>query len=155
MHVIDAADGDPAEQFRAVDDELAAYGAGLDELPQIVVLNKIDIAPDPQLEVQDERVVAVFPLSCATGEGVERFKRSLFSLVPEPDDEPVDDEAVPGFLVYRPKPRRAAFRLLRTDRGFRVVGRPPDEDELAEALRAAGAREGDEVAIGDEEFEYR
>ncbi|HEX3453348.1 MAG TPA: GTPase ObgE [Gaiellaceae bacterium] len=155
LHVIDAADGDPAGQFRAVDAELAAYGAGLDELQQIVVLNKIDIAPDPQLDVDDERVVAVFPLSCATGEGVERFKRSLFALVPEPDEEPVDDEAVPDFLVYRPKPRRAAFRLLRTDRGFRVVGRPPDEDELAAALRAAGARDGDEVAIGDEEFEYR
>jgi GTP-binding protein len=155
VHVIDAADGDPAGQFRAVDAELAAYGAGLDELPQIVVLNKIDIAPDPQLEVDDERVVAVFPLSCATGEGVERFKRSLFALVPEPEEEPIDEEAVPDFLVYRPKPRRASFRLLRTDRGFRVVGRPPDEDELAAALRAAGARDGDEVAIGDEEFEYR
>jgi GTP-binding protein len=155
VHVIDAADGNPAGHFRAVDAELAAYGAGLDELPQIVVLNKIDIAPDPRLDVDDERIVAVFPLSCATGEGVERFKRSLFSLVPEPDDAPVDDGAVPDFLVYRPKPRRAAFRLLRTDRGFRVVGRPPGEDELAEALRAAGAREGDEVAIGDEEFEYR
>jgi GTP-binding protein len=155
VHVIDAAGGDPAEQFRAVDAELAAYGAGLDELPQIVVLNKIDIAPDPHLDVADERIVAVSPLSCATGEGVERFKRSLFALVPEPTDEPVDEDAVPDFLVYRPKPRRAAFRLLRTDRGFRVVGRPPDEHELAEALRAAGAREGDEVAIGDEEFEYR
>jgi GTP-binding protein len=155
VHVIDAADGDPAEHFHAVDEELAAYGAGLDALPQIVVLNKIDIAPDPRLDVDDERIVAVFRLSCATGEGVERFKRSLFALVPEPDDEPVAEDAVPDFLVYRPKPRRAAFRLLRTDRGFRVVGRPPDEDELAEALRVAGAREGDEVAIGDEEFEYR
>ncbi len=155
VHVIDAADGDPAERFHAVDAELAAYGAGLDELPQVVVLNKVDIAPDPHLDVDDERIVAVFPLSCATGEGVELFKRSLFALVPEPQEEPVDEEAVPDFLVYRPKPRRAAFRLLRTDRGFRVVGRPPDEDQLAEALRAAGAREGDEVAIGDEEFEYR
>jgi hypothetical protein len=57
--------------------------------------------------------------------------------------------------VYRPKPRRAPFRILRTDRGFRVVGTPPDDDELTEALRAAGAREGDEVAVGDETLEYR
>src|SRR2546423_152817 len=46
VHVIDAAAGDPAEQFRAVDHELTAYGAALAALPQIVVLNKIDIAPD-------------------------------------------------------------------------------------------------------------
>ncbi len=154
VHVIDAAAGDCAEQFHAVDGELAAYGGGLDELPQIVVLNKIDIAPDPVLGVDDERILAVFPLSCATGEGVELFRRSLFSLIPAPAEPVVDEGAVPDFLVYRPKPRRASFRILRTDRGYRVVGRPPDEDELAAALKAAGAREGDEVAIGDEEFEY-
>jgi GTPase len=156
VHVIDAAAGDPAEQFHAVDSELSAYGAGLDELPQIVVLNKIDIAPEPVLGVDDERILGVFPLSCATGEGVELFRRSLFSLIPEPASHVVDEGAgaVPDFLVYRPKPRRASFRILRTDRGYRVVGRPPDEDELAAALKAAGAREGDEVAIGDEEFEY-
>src|SRR6478735_700890 len=49
VHVIDAAAGDPADQFRAVDRELGAYGHGLEELPQIVVLNKVDIAPDPVL----------------------------------------------------------------------------------------------------------
>jgi GTPase len=155
VHVIDAAAGDPGLQFRAVDRELAEYGAGLDELPQIAVLNKIDIAPDPVLDVTDARILAVFPLSCATGEGVELFKRSLFSLIPEPAEPRVDEEAVPDFLVYRPKPRRAPFRILRTDRGFRVVGTPPAEDELADALRAAGAREGDEVAVGEETFEYR
>ena len=156
VHVIDAAAGDPAEQFRAVDGELSAYGAGLDELPQIVVLNKIDIAPDPAFDLGDERVLGVFRLSCATGEGVELFKRSLFSLIPA-TAEPAEPEAapMPDFLVYRPKPRRAPFRILRTDRGYRVVGTPPDEDELAEALRAAGAREGDEVVVGEDVLEYR
>ena len=65
VHMIDAAAGDPAEQFRAVDRELGAYGHGLDALPQIVVLNKIDIAPGPVLGVEDDRILGVFPLSCA------------------------------------------------------------------------------------------
>jgi GTPase len=155
VHVIDAAAGDPADQFRAVDRELAAYGHGLEGLPQLVVLNKVDIAPDPSLDVDDERILGVFPLSCATGEGVELFRRSLFSLIPPPEEIVPDETAVPDFLVYRPKSRRPPFRILRTDRGYRVVGRPPDEDELAEALKAAGAREGDEVVIGEESFEYR
>src|SRR5438874_5637707 len=52
IHVIDASH--PAdEQWRLIDAELAAYGAGLDERPQIVVLNKIDLAPDPELTVED------------------------------------------------------------------------------------------------------
>ena len=155
VHVIDAAAGDAVEQFRAVDRELAAYGHGLEHLPQIVVLNKIDIAPDPVLDLDDERLLGVFPLSCATGEGIEVFKRSLFSTIPAPVDAVPEEDPVAGFLVYRPKPRRPAFRILRTDRGYRVVGRAADEDELAEALKAAGAREGDEVAVGDETFEYR
>jgi GTPase len=156
VHVIDAVAGDPAEQFHAVDRELGAYGHGLEELPQIVVLNKIDIAPDPVLDVDDERILAVFPLSCATGEGVELFRRSLFSLIPPPVEVAHGpEEAVADFLVYRPKPRRPPFRILRTDRGYRVVGRPPNEEELEEALRAAGAREGDEVAVGEETFEYQ
>jgi len=40
-----------------------------------------------------------------------------------------------------------------SDTGFRVAGRPPGDEELAEALRAAGAKEGDEVAMGDEVVE--
>ena len=58
------------------------------------------------------------------------------------------------FLVYRPQPRRRSYRVLRTDRGYRVAGRPPaDPDELERALRAAGAKSGDEVVVGDETLE--
>src|SRR5207247_3919324 len=47
LHVIDASEGDAAERWRVIDRELAAYGACLDERPQTVVLNKIDLQPDP------------------------------------------------------------------------------------------------------------
>src|SRR5690349_12086061 len=47
VHVIDASEGDPAERFAQIDRELAAYGAGLAERPQIVVLNKIDLVSAP------------------------------------------------------------------------------------------------------------
>ena len=52
VHVIDASKP-TEEQWRTIDAELAAYGAGLDELPQIVVLNKIDLVPDAR--VRDRR----------------------------------------------------------------------------------------------------
>ena len=155
VHVIDAADGEPDERWASIDRELSAYGAGLDELPQVVVLNKIDLLPEPpELGVEDERIIAVYPVSAATGAGVEEFKRALFSHVPEaealPEEKP---EGLADYLVYRPGPRRRRYRIFRTDTGFRVVGRPPGDEELGEALRAAGAKEGDEVAIGDEVVE--
>ena len=142
VHVIDVAVGDPAEQFAAVDGELSAYGAGLELLPQIVALNKIDLLTSPpDFGLDDERISGVFRLSCATGEGVTEFKRVLFSLIPPVDEMPVDDSAMADFLVYRPRPRRPSFRILRTDRGYRVVGAPPPETELEQALRAAGVKE--------------
>jgi GTP-binding protein len=139
VHVIDASQ--PAdEQWRTIDAELGAYGAGLDERPQIVVLNKVDLEPDPAFTIDDPRVIAVFGLSCATGEGVEEFRRRLFALVPEPEVEEQGDELA-DYLVYRP------------EGGYRVTGTPPSEEELERALKAAGARKGATVEVGDEEFE--
>jgi GTP-binding protein len=151
VHVIDAAAGDPAEQFCQIDHELAEYGAGLDQQRQVVVLNKVDLLPEaPELCVQDERIVAVFAVSAATGAGIDDFRRKLFELCPPEPAPEVDPEALADFLVYRPQPRAPTFRILRTDRGFRVQGRPPSSEELEAALRAAGARKGSEVEVGDE-----
>src|SRR5207237_8644309 len=83
VHVIDAAAGDPAEQFREIDRELAAYGAGLDGRPQIVVLNKIDLLrSSPTLQVDDERIVGRVAVSAATGFGIDELKSLLPSTVP-------------------------------------------------------------------------
>jgi GTP-binding protein len=156
VHVIDAAAADPEEQFRTIDEELRAYGAGLETRPQVVVLNKVDLlAGPPQFAVEDERILRVFALSCATGQGVEEFRRALFELVPAPAaDAPPPEQELADFLVYRPRPdRRPRFRVLRTDRGFRIVGEAPQGEELERALRAAGARRGALVEVGDEELE--
>ena len=152
LHVIDAAAGDAAEQFRTIDRELAAYGAGLEARLQVVVLNKLDLlAEPPELRLDDPRVERVFAVSCATGAGIEDFRRALFELVPAAEAAPpADEEGLADFLVYRPKPRGRPYRILRTDRGFRVAGTPPPEEELEAALRAAGARTGAEVEVGDE-----
>jgi GTPase len=151
VHVIDASH--PAdEQWRLIDAELGAYGAGLDERPQIVVLNKIDLVPEPEFTIDDPRVIAVLRVSCATGAGIDELRRQLFMLVPEPVVEVRPDELA-DFLVYKPEPKARGWRLLRTDGGFRVLGTPPSDEELERALKAAGARKGAVVEVGDEELE--
>jgi GTP-binding protein len=152
LHVIDASKPID-EQWHTIDAELRAYGEGIDELPQIVVLNKIDIAPDPEFAIDDPRVIAVFPLSCATGEGLDDFRRRLFALVPEAEPQERAEDELADFLVYRPQPKARGWRLLRTEGGFKVLGTPPSEAELERALRAAGAKDGTTVELGDEEFE--
>src|SRR6266498_3645425 len=149
VHVIDAFEGDPAERFEAIDRELRAYGAGLAERPQAVVLNKLDLlSSPPTLPLDDGRIVGVFGVSCATGEGIPELRRALFSLVPQQVDSAPDESGLADFLVYRPQPDpRRGFRILRTDRGFRVVGTPPGDEQLEAALREAGAKRGDEVEV--------
>ena len=63
----------------------------------------------------------------------------------------LDDDGMIEFLVYRPRPvGRGGFRILRTDRGFRVTGSTPGPDELEAALRAAGAKTGAQVEVDGE-----
>jgi GTP-binding protein len=153
IHMIDASH--PAdEQWRMIDAELAAYGAGLDALPQIVVLNKIDLEPDPAFGIADDRIAAVFRISCATGAGVEELQKALFTLVPEPEPALVAADEPADFLVYRPQPKQRPWSLFRIEGGFRVVGTPPSGEELERALREAGAKRGVSVEVGDESYEY-
>src|SRR5215204_90124 len=82
VHVIDAAAGDLAGRFALIDNELSAYGAGLDRLPQIVVLNKVDVAGDVSFEMEDDRVLRVIRASAITGAGIDELVNALFELCP-------------------------------------------------------------------------
>jgi GTP-binding protein len=140
VHVIEGQAGDVDERFATIDRELHAYGAGLYERPQIVVLNKADLGSSP-LDVDDPRVLAVIETSTVTGQGIEDLKRALFRFVPESAPALSGNEEMADFLVYRPTgTRRRAFRIFRTDRGFSVRG-----DASEDALRAAGVKPDDEV----------
>jgi GTP-binding protein len=140
LHVIEAQADDVAERFAAIDNELEAYGAGLAERPQIVVLNKVDLGRS-SFEPDDDRVLGVVYTSAVTGVGIDELKRLLFQFVPESAPAPSGNQELADFLVYRPTaPRRRPFRIFRTERGFRVRG-----DATEEALRAAGVKPDDEV----------
>ncbi len=157
LHVIDASADDLVERFGAIDRELAAYGAGLDRRPQVVVLNKIDLlASPPTLDIADERIVRVVATSTVTGEGIDELKRALFELCAIESPRAEEEPGLPEFLEYRPKPRRGpAFRILRTDRGYRIAGKAPPAAELEEALRRAGIRPGAEVEVEGEALEWQ
>jgi GTPase len=159
LHVLDSSEGDAAERWQTIDAELEAYGAGLDARPQVVVLNKTDLQPEPPgFDVDDERIVRVLRVSAATGAGIDELKRALFELVPPEEivpSVPADEQELVDYLVYRPQPSRRAYRVFRTESGFRVVGRPPGPAELEAILKAAGAREGDEVEVGDETLQWQ
>ena len=133
LHVIDAHEDDPVERFRTIDRELSAYGAGLAERPQILVLNKVDLLPEPPaLEVDDERIVAVVATSTVTGAGIEELERVLFQLIPE---------APP--LPWAGERRRGAGRLPRLPSAASlppVVPRAPHRSRVHRHRQGPGVR---------------
>ncbi len=144
LHVIEAHE-DVSERFRAIDRELAAYGAGLAERPQIVVLSKVDMPGSRPFQVRDPRILAVIRTSALTGEGIDELKQRIFEVIPDAAPAAAGTQEIADFLVYRPRPpRRRRGRIFRTDRGYRVRGEVSEDD-----LRAAGIKPADVVERED------
>ena len=100
LHLVDGTEDDVAGAYRAIRQELAAYGHGLTDKPEIVGLNKIDAldaeavkAKLRQLRRAAERGAVVMPMSGATGAGVPEVLAALFAQLAE-DRTAKHDEGV-------------------------------------------------------------
>jgi GTP-binding protein len=76
LHLVDANNEDVAQAYRIVRDELDNYGAGLEDKPEIVALNKADTLDDELLDALADELEAEcgqrpFRLSGATGRGAQ------------------------------------------------------------------------------------
>jgi GTPase len=168
---------DPVSAYETVRGELAAYGEGLERLPEIVVVSKSDLAPPEELAMVVDRLGADLPISSATGAGLDQLRRAIFATAPTAEAE-VGGTEEPEFeaehMVYAPAGDQG-FDVAREDEAFRVEGRGVEmliarhdlsnlealaylEQRLREigviaALERAGFTPGDEVRIGDEAFE--
>ena len=87
IHLIDINGMDPAEAMEVIEEELTAYGAGLDEKPRLVALNKIDLVDPELVEAFSRELLAagadqVFPISGATGAGLDHLLDAVISYLP-------------------------------------------------------------------------
>jgi GTP-binding protein len=87
IHLIDISGTDPAEALEIVEDELAAYGGGLDEKPRLIALNKIDTV-DRELvnmfikELKAAGAKKIYPISGATGKGIDALLDAVLEYLP-------------------------------------------------------------------------
>jgi GTP-binding protein len=187
VHLVDIAGEDPQGAYASVRRELAQYGAGLAELPELVVLTKRDLVDEERaatvLAAWCERLGAggagVLAVSSATGAGLDELRQAIFEAVATEPAEPAADPGEPEFeaehAVYRPAGEQGFDVEAEGDGSFRVRGRGIEllvrrhdlsnsealeylEQRLREigvvaALERAGFAPGDEVRIGDAEFE--
>ena len=87
IHLIDINGTDPAEALEIIEEELAAYGGGLEDKPRLIALNKIDLV-DAELvkgftkELKAAGADRVFPISGATGKGLDKLLDAVIAHLP-------------------------------------------------------------------------
>ncbi|MEL6891516.1 MAG: GTPase HflX [Actinomycetota bacterium] len=74
VHVVDASAPDPEAQITAVREVLAEIGA--DDVPELLVFNKADLAPGTAKELVTDHQGSV-AVSAVSGQGIETFLRTL------------------------------------------------------------------------------
>ncbi len=140
IHLLDGLSDDPLADYETVNREMAAFGHGLADKPQVVAMTKMDLpdaraafelfvgegriadarrAPPDEPDVLPSapgRPLSVLPISAATGENVRellsRAARVLDALPPLPEVEPEPE--------VLPEPE-ASFEVVREGNGFRVI----------------------------------
>ncbi len=190
VHLVDVSpiEGDPVANYETVRAELAAHGAGLERLPELVVLSKRDLLPAEEVEAAvaeweervGERALGVLAASSATGDGLDELRRRILDALPELEPAPApgaepSDEFEAEHRVYRPAGEGGYWVEREDDGGFRILGRgvemlferhdTKNEEALAyleqrlkemgvlAALDRAGFEAGDDVRVGEHEFE--
>ena len=88
IHLIDISGDDPADAYRTVNAELAAYGGGLADKPQVVALNKLDLADEELGEAFLQNCWRRVPTRCspisgATGAGIPEMLDALLGYLPD------------------------------------------------------------------------
>ncbi|MFG1296030.1 GTPase ObgE [Xanthobacter variabilis] len=97
LHLVDGTSEHAGKAYKTVREELAAYGNGLDEKPEIVALSKIDALSPELLKQQKERLKRAAKktpllLSAQSGQGVQEALRALLSIVEEARGEEKEAE---------------------------------------------------------------
>ncbi len=182
VHLV-AMDGlhDPVAAYRTIRKELELYGGHLEERPEIVVASKMDEEGAEERKKAFDAALGLssFPLSSFERGREVAILKKCEELIAKAPRFPLkgEEERVKGYHPLDEKGRLDDYVLLREKKGLYVVrGKKIEEDAaristateegtmrllsllrkagLEERLRKAGAKDGDEVKIGEVSFIY-
>ncbi len=182
LHVIDVSGSegrDPVQDFKIINEELKKYSEKLSKRKQIIVANKIDSMQDESLYKNLEKLakklnLEIYKISAATGEGLkELFRNVSEELKKLPKEDIIETEEK---IIYTLEEEKQGFEIEKVNGEFIVKG--PDIDKLMnrvnladnesmyyfqkmlgnlgieEALKKAGAKDGDTIRFNDWEFAW-
>jgi GTPase len=180
IHLLDGFSEDPVADFSQINSELALFDPNLAKKPQIVALNKID-QPEVQERLADikkkfkKQKVELFTISALARTNTHEI---LLKAAAKLAETPTLEDVEPPMPVYRPEEDPNEFKVKREGTNeWRISGASIERSAkmtywehegslrrfqklmerigVDEALRKAGIKEGDMVAIGEFELEWR
>lgn len=122
VHVVDGSDVDPLGQIDAVRTVLGEIGAT--DIPELLVVNKTDLADPNTLTVLRSRFPDLAAVSARTGEGIDQMVAQMEARLPIPDVEL--SVLVPysrGDLVHRIHQEGQLLTMEHTESGTLIVAR--------------------------------
>lgn len=132
VHMIDMSGSEgrePIEDYKVINQELAAYEQRLEDRPQIVVANKMDLpeSPDNLILFKEEigEDVPVIPVSTITRDNIDQLLYAIADKLEEYKDVDftVEEEESVGInrVLYKHTPSQDKFTISRDDDGAYVV----------------------------------
>ena len=182
LHVIDVSgseERDPYSDFQIVNKELKKYGKEVSELPQIIVLNKCDLATEEQIKKFKSKVnrlktkYQIIEVTAVIGENLEELLKAISHKLDElPPKKPLEFEP---FVYERPDANR--YEISREDDGAYVLSggfidelirnvvvsdytsfayfqKVLKEKGIMKELKRRGLKDGSIIRVKDMDFEY-
>lgn len=187
IHVVDAAgtEGrDPVEDIRAINKELFAYNKGLENKPQVIAANKLDVLYGEEKDIAMELLQAgleqegtkIFPISAATGEGIDELLFYVHDMLKNIEDTPIvfekeffmdsiETSEDPYFVEYNEEDevyvvegprieRMLGYTNIDSEKGFEFFQKFLKNNGILDELEALGIKDGDTVRMYGLEFDY-
>lgn len=180
VHVLDISGSEgrnPIEDFELINSELSSYNIKLNDKKMLVVLNKTDLGAEDNIkefrEKYSDKVDEIVEISAATTENVDK----LMYLIADTLDSIEDDySTLDEQYVYFEEEKEPDFKVRKENENYIVEGplienliyrtnfevyesvnhlqKVLEDKGIIEQLKDLGIQDGDNVIIGDVEFDF-
>ncbi|OXZ41418.1 GTPase CgtA [Finegoldia magna] len=180
VHVLDISGSEgrnPIEDFELINSELSSYNIKLNDKKMLVVLNKTDLGAEDNIkefrEKYSDKVDEIVEISAATTENVDK----LMYLIADTLDSIEDDySTLDEQYVYFEEEKDPDFKVRRENENYIVEGplienliyrtnfevyesvnhlqKVLEDKGVIQQLKDLGIQDGDNVVIGDVEFDF-
>lgn len=180
VHVLDISGSEgrnPIEDFELINSELASYNIKLNDKMMLVVLNKTDLGAEDNIkefrEKYSDKVDEIVEISAATTENVDK----LMYLIADTLDSIEDDySTLDEQYVYFEEEKEPDFKVRKENENYIVEGplienliyrtnfevyesvnhlqKVLEDKGVIQQLKDLGIQDGDNVVIGDVEFDF-